>query len=65
MLQKTYIRIDETGAEAAAATDMTVLTSTGEKQPKKAVLDLNRPFLFGIVETSTGMLLFMGCQARF
>ena len=62
--QKTYISIDEEGAEAAAATDMHILTSSGEEFESR-VLNLNRPFLYGIVETSTGMPLFMGCQAKF
>ena len=62
--QKTYISIDEEGSEAAAATDMHILTSSGEEFESK-VLDLSRPFLYGIVETSTGMPLFMGCQAKF
>lgn len=57
--QKTFIKVDETGAEAAAVTGIGMeTTSIDEKQPH--TFCLNRPFLFLIRESHTGVLLFVG-----
>lgn len=59
--QKTYIKIDEEGGEAAAVTSVEVkVTSPGNI----AIFRLDRPFLYGIRETSTGCLLFTGHMAN-
>ena len=55
---KTFLRIDEKGTEAAAATGVTVGITA------EPVLDfqmtLNRPFLCAIQDQKTGMILFLG-----
>jgi serpin B len=57
VLQKTYIKLDEKGTEAAAVTSVEVgLTSAGPPN----VIRFNHPFLFAIYEKSTGGILFMG-----
>lgn len=57
---KTYINVDEEGTEAAA---VTVVgggdTSPGPGQPVNFFVD--RPFIYSILENSTGTILFMGC----
>ncbi len=61
VLQKTYIKIDEKGTEAAAVTAITVrLTSAviDERPIKEFTAD--RPFYFAIKDNTNGELLFIG-----
>ena len=56
--QATFV-LDESGAEAAAAT--TVVVSKGAGSPKKAPAFIaDRPFLFAIVHRATGAVAFLG-----
>jgi len=56
--QKTYIKVDEKGTEAAAVTSVEMeLTSMPVELPK-VVFD--RPFVYGIIDVETGIPLFMG-----
>ncbi len=56
VVQKTYIDVNEKGTEAAAVTGgFMEMTST---MPQFLIAD--RPFLFLIRETTTGLILFMG-----
>ena len=59
IIQKAYLAIDEEGAEAAAVTDITNHINGGNI-PIHAEMHLDRPFVYGIVETSTNMPLFIG-----
>ncbi len=53
--QKTYVRVDEEGTEAAAVTSVEVgVTSAG------LVVRVDRPFLFAIRERFSGTILFLG-----
>ncbi len=55
--QKTYVRVDENGTEAAAATVTGIgVTSAGPT----LTMRVDRPYLFVIRERLTGTLLFMG-----
>ncbi|HPI68471.1 MAG TPA: serpin family protein [Bacteroidales bacterium] len=57
VLHETFIETDEEGTEAAAATVVEVcLTSVTPVNE----MNLNRPFLYFIRETSTGTIVFMG-----
>jgi serine protease inhibitor len=53
--QKTYVRVDEEGTEAAAATSVTVGPTSA---PPSVTFD--RPFLFAIRERYSGTVLFLG-----
>lgn len=54
---KTYIKTDEEGTEAAAATKITFgYTSVGPGE----IIRINRSFLFAIVEEDTNSILFIG-----
>ncbi len=65
VLQKTFLKIDEKGAEAAAVTDIKMLTANPDaSQPELITVDLNRPFIYGIVEKSTGLPLFIGSKGK-
>jgi serine protease inhibitor len=55
IIHKTFLKVDEEGTEAAAATVVGVgTTSTG------TIIHVNRPFLFAIRENHSGTILFMG-----
>lgn len=59
VLQKTFIKVDEEGAEAAAVTSVSLMAmAAGPPQPKNMVL--NRPFIYIIRERGTGNILFIG-----
>jgi len=58
---KAYIDVDEDGTEAAAATALVVATArfaVPGAPPVEMIVD--RPFLFAITETATGLPLFLG-----
>ncbi len=54
---KTFIKLDEEGTEAAAATAIII---TLESLPPPATFTADRPFLFYIEHSSTGEMLFLG-----
>lgn len=56
VIHQSFISVDETGTEAAAATAVGItFTSTMSN-----VINLNRPFIFLIREKKTGAILFIG-----
>ncbi|MDR0995977.1 MAG: serpin family protein [Tannerella sp.] len=55
--QKTYIKVDENGTEAAAAT---VVGGTGATAAPPKTFYVDRPFLYLIKEKSTGTIFFIG-----
>ena len=62
---KTFLLLDESGTEAAAAT-ATVMTKTSMAGPGTTppVIRADRPFLFLITERETGVALFIGRVVR-
>lgn len=67
ILQRARISVNEDGAEAAAITFASYtadLDSTPE-EPQKISMILNRPFVYFIVEASTGTVLFGGTKVTF
>ncbi len=56
--QKTAIKVNEEGTEAAAITGPGITTSPGGVEYIE--MNVNRPFIFIIEEHSTGAMLFMG-----
>ncbi|MBO6792672.1 MAG: serpin family protein [Balneolaceae bacterium] len=58
VLQKTFLKMNEEGTEAAAVTAVTVTTeSTGPSYP---TIVYNQPYLLLLREKSTGAILFIG-----
>jgi serpin B len=57
VVQKTYVDVDEQGTEAAAATGVTVQTSSYHPEPEMIV---DRPFITVIRDDRTGLILFLG-----
>ena len=59
---KTFVKVDENGTEAAAATSIEVGTTSAPVDPPKT-MNLNRPFLYAITNVRTGAILFLGIVA--
>lgn len=59
VIQKTYIKTDEEGTEAVAATGFTFLSA-----PPPCEIYFNRPFIFIIREVSTNTVMFIGKVAN-
>jgi serpin B len=61
VVHQAYIDVNEQGTEAAAATAITIMTaarSLGGDTPVQVTVD--RPFLFAVVDTGSGLPLFLG-----
>jgi serpin B len=58
VLHQTFIETNEEGTEAAAAT--VVIIGTTSMPPQTTVINVDRPFLYFIRETTTGTIVFMG-----
>jgi serpin B len=59
VVHKAFVGVDEYGTEAAAATAVVMDRGTAaENPPKKVTID--RPFLFFVRDTATGVVLFAG-----
>lgn len=58
VLHKAYVKVDEEGTEAAAATAV-VMNLTAMPAPP-VEMKVNRPFIFLIQDGTTGSILFMG-----
>lgn len=60
--QKTFVEVDESGTRAAAVTSVEPADGAepplDPAEPKTVILD--RPFVYGIVDTYTGLPLFLG-----
>ena len=57
-IHKAFVSVDEGGTEAAAATAVAVNVSGPSKEP--TAVTVNRPFIFLILDTATGAVLFLG-----
>ena len=60
VIHQSFIETNEEGTEAAAATIVEIVFVTSELQPTAWKVNIDRPFLYFIHETSTGTVLFMG-----
>ena len=60
VLQKTYIAVDEEGAEAAAVTAVQMAMMSAFRPVEKKEMILNRPFIYAIKDNRNGEILFMG-----
>jgi serpin B len=58
VIQKTFVAVDETGTEAAAATGVVMTTRALVANPM--VFKADHPFVFAIRDTKTGSILFLG-----
>jgi serine protease inhibitor len=61
VVQKTELRVDEAGTEAAAATAVTTMRSMTVDYVKMVV---DKPFVFALRDRSTGLILLSGYVGR-
>ena len=59
VVHEVYVRVDEAGTEAAAATGG-VVNATSAPAPAAIVFDVDRPFVFLIQDRTSGAVLFLG-----
>jgi serpin B len=57
---KAYVDVDEQGTEAAAATAISFRPLAAFRAPAAVTMTVDRPFLFAIIHTPTGLPLFVG-----
>ena len=57
---KAFVDVDEQGTEAAAATAITFRPTAAFRAPTPVTMTVDRPFLFMIIHTPTGLPLFVG-----
>ena len=57
---KAYIDVDEHGTEAAAATAIVMVGMAAFRAPPPVTMVVDRPFLFAIIDTATGLPVFLG-----
>ncbi|WP_051437613.1 serpin family protein [Eubacterium xylanophilum] len=58
ILHKTFIELDRNGTKAAAVTVVAMRAASAYSDPKEVVLD--RPFVYAIVNSKTGLPVFVG-----
>jgi serpin B len=63
VVHEAYVRVDERGTEAGAATAAVVATMSLELPPRLRV-DVDRPFVFILRDRRTGAILFEGLVTR-
>jgi serpin B len=56
---KAFVKVDEKGTEAAAATAV-VMTARGGPPPKPFEFKADHPFLFFVLDKASGLVLFIG-----
>ncbi|MBN1434444.1 serpin family protein [Candidatus Fermentibacterales bacterium] len=59
VIHKAFVKVDETGTEAAAATAV-VMALAAAPPPPVIEVSFDRPFLFLVMDDLTGSILFMG-----
>lgn len=59
VFHKTFIQVDRHGTRAAAVTSIQMETCGISVEPTKTVI-LDRPFVYAIVDTATGLPIFIG-----
>jgi serpin B len=65
IIHKTYIKVDEEGAEAAAVTAVLMdVTAMPNEPEQETVFCADRPFIFAIYDTTDNAVLFTGITAN-
>jgi serpin B len=59
-VHKAFVDVSEQGTEAAAATGITMRTTTMYRPEPPVVFRADHPFIFLIRDTRTGVVLFIG-----
>ncbi len=64
VIHKTYMKTDRKGTKAAAATAVTMkaMAARNPEPPKIIEINLDRPFLYAVIDNDTNIPLFIGVQ---
>jgi Serine protease inhibitor len=57
---KTFLKLDEEGTEAAAATALVAIAAGIHEPPKQVTVNVDHPFIFAIQHQPSGAILFLG-----
>jgi serpin B len=60
VIHKAFVKVDEQGTEAAAATGVVVGVMSAPLPSEQVVMRVDRPFFFAIVDQQSGTILFVG-----
>lgn len=60
VIHKTHIDVDESGTRAAAATAVVMAPKGGAIIERSKTVNLDRPFVYAIIDNETGLPLFIG-----
>lgn len=60
VVHKTFIQVDREGTEAAAVSSINMAVGCAPEEGEPLYVYLNRPFLYAIVDTETGIPIFTG-----
>lgn len=60
VFHKTFLKLDEEGTEAAAATALTAIAMGIHEPPKPVEMNVDHPFIFAIRHEPTRAILFLG-----
>lgn len=64
VVQKTFMKVDEEGTEAAAATAVVAVTSAMPRPEEPETLVVDRPFIFALRDRDSGLILMSGYIAK-
>ncbi len=59
VIQKTHIEVNEKGTKAAAAT-LTIMAEKTAAAPASQTVNLNRPFIYAVIDNTTNLPILMG-----
>jgi len=60
VIHQAYVKVDEKGTEAAAATAVVMIATSIGPDAERTIFKADRPFIFLIQENETGNILFLG-----
>lgn len=60
VVHKVYVKVDEKGTEAAAATAAIMMKMAMTRPPPELFVNFNRPFVFSVIHEESGLALFTG-----
>ncbi len=60
VVHKVYVKVDEMGTEAAAATAVMMVKSMQMRPPPELFVKFDKPFVFTVVHDESGLALFTG-----
>lgn len=60
VIHKTYIQVDRSGTKAAAVTAVAMKENAAPIMEEPVYVYLDRPFVYAIIDTETGLPVFMG-----